>query len=174
VDDRLDRPRERRGRAPGVDRAADAVELIGRRLVQAGRHQQPVERELDVVAARALVPDRQAELLLDRRPRMKARVVPRAEQMRAPEVGEVLAQRPRRRHQVLVVARPVRLEPVAVVVGLELAQELERFGREAPERRHRARLRHHHGAMVTGPCTVWSSSPHCVVPRCEDVEPSRH
>ena len=85
---------------------------------------------------------------------MKARVVPGAEQARAPEVGEVLAQRPHRRHQMGVVAGPVRLEPVAVVVGLELAQELERLGREALERGHRPGYGITTGAMVTGLCTV--------------------
>jgi hypothetical protein len=48
---------------------------------------------------------------------------------------------------VLVVAGAVGLEPVAVVVGLELAQELERFGREAPEG---GRYGTTTGAIVTG------------------------
>jgi hypothetical protein len=122
--------------------------------VQPRRDEQPVERELDVVAARALIPDRETELLLDRRPGVEARVVPRAEQVRASEVGEVLAQRARRRHQVLVVAGAVGLEPVAIVVGLELAQELERLGREAPEGGHRAGYGITTGAIVTGLCTV--------------------
>jgi hypothetical protein len=78
---------------------------------------------------------------------MKARVVPRAEQARAPEVGQVLAQRPHGRHEVLVVAGTIGLEPVAVVVGLELAQELERLGREAPEG---GRYGTTTGAIVTG------------------------
>jgi hypothetical protein len=47
----------------------------------------------------------------------------------------------------LVVPRPVRLEPLAVVVGLELAQEGERFGREAPEG---GRYGTTTGAIVTG------------------------
>jgi hypothetical protein len=67
--------------------------------------------------------------------------------VRAPQVGEVLSQRPRRRHQVLVVAGAVGLEPVSVVVGLELAQELERLGREAPEG---GRYGTTTGAIVTG------------------------
>jgi hypothetical protein len=81
---------------------------------------------------------------------MKARVVPRAEQARAPEVGQILAQRPHGRHEVLVVAGAIGLEPIAVVVGLELAQELERLGREAPES---SRYGTTTGAIVTG---VWS------------------
>ena len=86
-------------------------------------------------------------MLLDRRPGMEARVVPRAEHVRAPEVGEVLAQRPRRRDEVLVVACAIGLEPVAVVVGLELAQELERLGREPAEG---GRYGTTTGAIVTG------------------------
>jgi hypothetical protein len=50
----------------------------------------------------------------------------------------------------LVVAGAIGLEPVAVVVGLELAQELERLGREAPEG---SRYGTTTGAIVTG---VWS------------------
>jgi hypothetical protein len=68
----------------------------------------------------------------------------------APEAGEVLGQRPHGRHDVLVVAGAVGLEPVAVVVGLELAQELERLGREAPEG---GRYGTTTGAIVTG---LWS------------------
>jgi hypothetical protein len=69
--------------------------------------------------------------------------------VRAPEVGEILAQGPHRRHDVLVVAGAIGLEPVAIVVGLELAQELERLGREAPEGgRYGSTI----GAIVTG---VW-------------------
>jgi hypothetical protein len=147
-----DRPRQRRGRAPVVDRAADAVELVGRRAVEAGGDEQPVERQLDVVAARALVADGQAHVLLDRRPGMEARVVPRAEEARSPELGEVLAERPDGRHHVLVVARAVGLEPIAIVVRLELAQELERLGREATEGSHAYGITT--GAIVTGLCTV--------------------
>ena len=40
---------------------------------------------------------------------MEARVVPRAEHVRTPEVGEVLGQRPRRRDEVLVVAARLAL-----------------------------------------------------------------
>jgi hypothetical protein len=52
---------------------------------------------------------------------------------------------------VLVVASAIGLEPVAVVVGLELAQELERLGREAPED---GRYGTTTGAIVTGLWTV--------------------
>jgi hypothetical protein len=48
---------------------------------------------------------------------------------------------------VLVVAGPVGLEPLAIVVGLELAQELERLGREAPKG---GRYGTTTGAIVTG------------------------
>jgi hypothetical protein len=78
---------------------------------------------------------------------MKAGVVPRAEHVRAPELCEILAQRPCRRHEVLVVAGSVGLEPLAIVVGLELAQELERLGREAPKG---GRYGTTTGATVTG------------------------
>jgi hypothetical protein len=82
---------------------------------------------------------------------VEAGVVPRAEQVRAAEVLEVLAERPRRRDEVIVVSGPVRLEPVAVVVGLELAQELEGLGWEAAEAAYGPITT---GAIVTGLCTV--------------------
>ena len=69
------------------------------------------------------------------------------EHVRTPEVGEVLGQRPRRRDEVLVVACAIGLEPLAVVVGLELAQELERLGREPAEG---GRYGTTTGAIVTG------------------------
>jgi hypothetical protein len=50
-----------------------------------------------------------------------------------------------------VVARAVGLEPLALVVGLELAQELEGLGREALEG---GRYGITTGAIVTGLCTV--------------------
>jgi hypothetical protein len=79
---------------------------------------------------------------------VEARVVPRPEQVRPPQVRQVLAERSRRRDEVLVVAGAVGLEPVAVVVGLELAQELERLGREASEGRRYGITT---GAIDTGP-----------------------
>ena len=118
-------------------------------MVQARGHEQPVERQLDVVATRRAVADRDAELLLDRRAGVEARVVVGAEEVRFAEVGERAGQRRGGREQVVVVARTVGLEPVAVVVGLELAQELERLGREAPEG---GRYGTTTGAIVTG---VW-------------------
>src|SRR5439155_1321848 len=121
----LDRALEA-GRAPAVvDGAAVAVELVAGRLVQAGGDEQAVERKLGVVAAGAAVADRHAELLLDRRARVEAGVVVGAEEVRLPEGGERLGELARRLEQVGVVARSVGLEPVAIVVGLELAQELE-------------------------------------------------
>jgi hypothetical protein len=54
-------------------------------------------------------------------------------------------------HEVLVVAGSIGLEPLAIVVGLELAQELERLGREAPEG---GRYGTTTGAIVTGLWTV--------------------
>ena len=65
-----------------------------------------------------------------------------------PEVGQVLAQRACRRDEVVVVPG---LEPVAVVVGLEVTQELEGLGRKAAERRRYGITT---GAIVTGLCTV--------------------
>ena len=86
-------------------------------------------------------------------PGMEARVVPRAEQVRAPEAGrQVLPQRARRRHEQLVVAPAVGLEPVAVVVVLQLAQEVERLGREALKGGHAYGITT--GAIVTGLWTV--------------------
>jgi hypothetical protein len=67
--------------------------------------------------------------------------------VRAPEVREILGERPRRRDEVLVIAGAVLLEPLAVVVALELAQELERLGREALEG---GRYGTTTGAIVTG------------------------
>src|SRR5204862_4568626 len=61
-----DRPCQRSRRTPGVDRAADAVQLIGRGAIDARGDEQPIERELDVEPAHALVADRQADVLLDR------------------------------------------------------------------------------------------------------------
>jgi hypothetical protein len=68
-----------------------------------------------------------------------------------PEVGQVLAQRACRRDEVVVVPGAVGLEPVAVVVGLEVTQELEGLGRKAAERRRYGITT---GAIVTGLCTV--------------------
>jgi hypothetical protein len=82
---------------------------------------------------------------------VKARVVPRAEEVRTTEVLQVLAERASGRDEVVVVAGAVGLEPIAVVVGLELAQELERLGREAAEGRRYGTTT---GAIVTGLCTV--------------------
>ena len=67
-----------------------------------------------------------------------------------PRSAKILAQRPRGRDEVLVVTRAVGLEPLAVVVGLELAQELERLGREALEGGHGPGYGTTTGAIVTG------------------------
>src|SRR2546426_6626656 len=92
-------------------------------------------------------------MLLERGARPEPRVVPRPEHVRAPKVGEVLAECARRGDQVVVVAAAVRLEPVAVVVGLEVAQELERLGGPASERGRRSRR---HGFDPTS----WASGTH--------------
>src|SRR5438270_274877 len=63
----LDGPLEAGGPAAVVDRRAEALELVRGRVVEPGGDQQAVERQLDVVAARAAVADRDPELLLDRR-----------------------------------------------------------------------------------------------------------
>ena len=125
-----DRALERLPAPPVVDRGPEALDLIGGRVVQAGGDEQAVERQLDVEAAGGAVADRDAELLLDRRARVKAGVVVRAEEMRLAEGRERPGdERPRGREQVVVVAGAVGPEPVAVVVVLELAQERERLGR---------------------------------------------
>src|SRR3954447_18465300 len=74
----LDRSFEGTAATAVVDRLAEAGELVRGRVVQAGAHEQPVERELHVVGARAAVPERDSEVLLDRRPHVKALVVVRA------------------------------------------------------------------------------------------------
>jgi hypothetical protein len=71
--------------------------------------------------------------------------------MRPAEVGEVVAERARRRDEVIVVARAVGLEPRAIVVGLELAQELERLRWEPAEA---GRYGTTTGAIATGLWTV--------------------
>jgi hypothetical protein len=71
--------------------------------------------------------------------------------VRAAEVDEVVAERARRRHEVVVVARAVRLEPFAIVVGLEVAQELERLRWEPAEPAYGPITT---GAIVTGLWTV--------------------
>jgi ribosomal protein L11 methyltransferase len=126
---RLAHPPSEAARAPAVvEGAAKAVELVGRRLVQAGGDEQTVERQLEVVPAGAAVADRHPELLLDRRARVEARVVVGPEVVRGAEVIERLGERPRRRDEVLVVARAVGAEPLAVVVVLQLAEEVEGVG----------------------------------------------
>src|ERR1700690_1033954 len=67
---------------------------------------------------------------------MKARVIPRPEQARPAQRGQVLAQRGGRHAQELLVARSVGLEPVAIVVLLQLAQELDRLRRKSAESGH--------------------------------------
>jgi hypothetical protein len=62
------------------------------------------------------------------------------------EVAQLCGELPRGGDEVVVVAGAVGLEPVAVVVGLELAQELERLGWEAAEAAYGITT----GAIVTG------------------------
>src|SRR5947209_4926778 len=112
------------GPATIVDRGAEALELVGRRAMQAGGDEQAVEGQLDVIAARSAVADRDAELLLDRRTHVEAGVVVGAEEMGGTEVGEPAREVACRVEQVTVVTVPIGLEPVAVVVGLEIPQEL--------------------------------------------------
>jgi len=81
---------------------------------------------------------------------VEARVVPRPEQVGPAEVGQVVAERTRRRDEVLVVAGAVRLEPVPIVVGFELAQELDCLRWEPAERAYGTTT----GAIETGLCTV--------------------
>src|SRR4051812_10382767 len=78
----LHRPLEGAGATAVVDRLAEAGELVRGRVVPAGAHEQPVERELHVVGARAAIPERDSEMLLDRRAHVEARVVVRAEEAR--------------------------------------------------------------------------------------------
>ena len=56
-------------------------------------------------------------------------------------IGELAAPRHHRRHDPLVPRRPVRLEPVAVVVPGQLAQEREPLFGEAGESHQRGQLR---------------------------------
>ena len=59
----------------------------------------------------------------------------------AQPIGELAAPRHHRRHDPLVPRRPVRLEPVAVVVPGQLAQEREPLFGEAGESHQRGQLR---------------------------------
>jgi hypothetical protein len=79
--------------------------------VHAGGDEQPVERELDVVAAGAAVADGDPELLLDRWPGVEAGVVVGPEEVRLAEVGEPLGEGPRGLDEVRVVAGAVGLDP---------------------------------------------------------------
>jgi hypothetical protein len=71
--------------------------------------------------------------------------------VRLAQVPELPGQLACRLDEMGVVASSVGLEPVAVVVGLELRQELEGLGREAPEG---GRYGTTTGAIATGLCTV--------------------
>ena len=97
--------------------------------MQASADEQPVERQLDVEGANALRHERDGEVLLERRPGPEPEVVVGPEEPRLAELRQLRDERSRRAEQKLVVAAPVRSEPRAVVVVLELAQEVERLGR---------------------------------------------
>jgi hypothetical protein len=93
----------------------------------AGGDEQAVERQVEIEAAGGAVPDRDAEVLLERGTRPEPEVVVRTEEVRGAEVAQLVRELPRRRDDVVVVAPAVGPEPVAVVVVLEVAEELERF-----------------------------------------------
>ena len=76
----------------------------------------------------AAVPDRDSELLLERRPHVEPGVVVGPEEARLAQMPEPGGELTGGLDQVAVVALAVGLEPVAVVVRLEVAQELECFG----------------------------------------------
>ena len=90
-------------------------------MVQAGGDEQAVERQLHVEPAGRAVADRDAELLLDRRAGVEARVVVGAEEMRLAKVGELGSQGLGRRDEIGVVAGAVGLEPVAIVGSVSVA-----------------------------------------------------
>src|SRR5437588_9328109 len=61
------------GRSPPVVHGgAEPLELVGRGPVKTRGDEEPVERELEVEAARRAVADRDTELFLQRRPGMEA------------------------------------------------------------------------------------------------------
>ena len=103
-------------RAPGiVDRGPEPLELAGRRMMQPGRDEQTVERELEAGATGRCVADGDSEVLLQRRAGVEPDVVVRPKETglaEALERGGQLACGP---EQLLVVAPTVRLEPVAVL-----------------------------------------------------------
>src|SRR5947209_11436782 len=72
---RFQRPLERGRAASVVDRGAEALELVGGRMVQSAADKQPVERELEVEGADAPWYDGDPEVLLQRRSRPEAEVV---------------------------------------------------------------------------------------------------
>jgi hypothetical protein len=120
---------EPRGTTVVVDRRPVPLELVGAGMVEPGGDEETVERELEVEAAGAAVADRHPELLLERRPGMKAGVVVGPEGVGLAEVRELLREGESRLAQVRVVSVSVGSEPVAIVVVLELAEEVERVGR---------------------------------------------
>src|SRR5438270_8513182 len=115
-----------------VDRGAEALELVRGRVVDAGRHQQAVERQVEVVAATAAVADRDREVLLQRWTGPEAQVVVGPEEVRLAEMAERRRDPPAGPQEIAVVALAVGAEPVAVVVRLELSPEFER--RRRPHR----------------------------------------
>jgi len=104
-----------------VDRCTEPLQLVRLWSMQTGRHEQPIERKLEVEAAGSAVADRDTQLLLDRRPGTKAKVVVRAEEVGPSEMAEALGELARGAEQHLVIAGPVGLEPGTVVVCLQLA-----------------------------------------------------
>ena len=98
-----------------VDRGPEPLALVGCRMVQPGRNEQTVERELEVGATGRCVADGNSEVLLQRRAGVEPAVVVRPRDTRLPEAlepGVELACGP---DQILVVAPTVGLEPVAVL-----------------------------------------------------------
>ena len=65
-----------------VDRGPEALELVGRRMVQPGRNEQTVERELEVGATGRCVADGDSEVFLQRRAGVEPDVVCTAEKKR--------------------------------------------------------------------------------------------
>jgi hypothetical protein len=156
-----------RGRpASVVDRRAESFELIGGGVVEAGADEQAVERQLEVIAPGSADAgaDPERDLLLHRWSGPETGVTVGSKEAGLAEVGQLLGKQACGAEEVVVVARPVSLEPVAVVVVLQFPQEVD--GCRRPHGGDRTLARR------SAVCGVESERLGIVVP--SDGEPDQH